>query len=58
MNKEQIKAERSRLGLTMVQMADRVGVSVRAYAYYEAGQRAIPKTIEKLCEALRDRKQK
>ena len=52
MKPEQIKSERSRLGLTINQMADLIGVSPRAYSYYEAGQRKIPATVEKLLAVL------
>lgn len=52
MTPEQIKEERSRLGFTGAQMAERIGVTPRAYAYYEAGQRKIPLTVEKLLKVL------
>lgn len=48
MTPEQIKAQRHRLNFTGSQMADLIGISVRAYAYYESGQRKIPLPIEKL----------
>lgn len=55
MDKEQIKSERSRLGLTINEMAKRIGVSPRAYSYYEAGQRAIPLPVQKLIALQRER---
>lgn len=48
MNKEQLKAKRKAQGLTMQKMAEKIGVSARAYAYYESGERAIPLPVEKL----------
>lgn len=58
MKPEQIKSERSRLGLTINKMAERIGVSPRAYAYYESGQRAIPLPIEKLIRLQRETERK
>ncbi len=55
MTPEQIKEERSRLGLTINQMADRLGVTPRAVSYYESGQRAIPLPIEKLIKLQKER---
>ena len=54
MTPEQIKEERSRLGFTGAQMAERIGVTPRAYAYYEAGQRAIPLPVQKLIKLQRE----
>lgn len=58
MTPEQIKAERSRLGFTGAQMAQRIGVTPRAYAYYEAGKRAIPLPVEKLLKLQRETERK
>ena len=55
MTPEQIKAERSRLGFTGAQMAERIGVTPRAYAYYESGQRKIPLPVEKLIKLQREK---
>lgn len=54
MTPEQIKEERSRLGFTGSQMAERIGITTRAYAYYESGQRKIPLVVEKLLKVLRE----
>ena len=55
MTPEQIKEERSRLGFTGAQMAERIGVTPRAYAYYESGQRKIPLPVEKLIKLQREK---
>ena len=55
MTPEQIKAERSRLGFTGALMAERIGVTPRAYAYYESGQRKIPLPVEKLIKLQREK---
>lgn len=38
MTPDELKAIRSRLGYTQQMMADRLGVSLRQYAYWEAGK--------------------
>ena len=45
---EQFRAERSRMNMTIKEMADFLGTSTRAVSYYEAGQRPVPYTIQKL----------
>lgn len=45
---EQFKAERSRLDMTIKEMADLLCVSTRAISYYESGERPVPLTICKL----------
>jgi len=44
----ELRAARQALDLTQTQMADRLGVTLRAVQYYEAGQRPISRTIELL----------
>ena len=51
MTAEEFKAERKRLGLTMVAMAQSIGVSQQAIWYYETGKRSVPKPIELLLES-------
>jgi|TARA_A100001391_G_scaffold72215_1_gene46100 transcriptional regulator with XRE-family HTH domain len=48
MTAEEFKAERKRLGLTMVAMAQSIGVSQQAIWYYETGKRSVPKPVEML----------
>lgn len=43
---------RARLGITQARAAEMIGVSARAVKYWEAGQRSIPATVERLCAAL------
>lgn len=53
-----IREWRSRLGLTQQQAADALGVSLRMYAYYEAGKREdgrpveIPRTVALAASAI------
>ncbi len=49
---EEFRAERERMRLTIAAMADLLGVTPRAISYYEAGQRKIPLTIQKLLEPV------
>ena len=51
MNKEQIKQARLDAGMTQSEYAENIGVSLRTYAYYEAGEKPIPKTVSKLINA-------
>ena len=53
MTAEEFKAERKRLGLTMVAMAQSIGVSQQAIWYYETGKRSVPKPVELLLESRR-----
>ena len=53
MTAEEFKAERKRLGLTMVAMANHIGVSQQAIWYYETGKRSVPKPVELLLESRR-----
>lgn len=48
MTPEELKAKRLELGLTQTQLGERLGVTLRAVQYYEAGQRPISRTIELL----------
>ncbi len=41
LQKERLKKYRNEAGLTQVQVAERIGVSRRAYQHYEAGERAL-----------------
>lgn len=43
---------RGKLGLTTAQMADAIGVTLRAVQYWESGERAIPPMAEKLVDNL------
>lgn len=45
---QEIKAARARAGLTLAQSAALVGVSVRAWQFWESGQRAMPIAAWKL----------
>ena len=49
---EQFKAERSKLNITIKEMAEMLGVSSRAISYYESGERPIPLTVQKLLRLL------
>lgn len=49
---EQFRAERSRLNITIREMAEMLGVSSRAISYYESGERPIPLTVQKLLRLL------
>ena len=53
MTAEEFKAERKRLGLTMVAMAQSIGVRQQAKWYYETGKRSVPKPVELLLESRR-----
>ena len=48
MTPEQFRAERSRMDMTIKEMAEFIGISTRAVSYYEAGQRPVPYTIQKM----------
>lgn len=50
--KEDLKSERLKLGLTQNQMAERLGVKLRAYVNYEKGHREIPKPVQLLFVCL------
>ena len=39
---EQFRAERSKLNITIREMAEMLGVSSRAISYYESGERPVP----------------
>jgi len=52
MTADEFRQCRDKLGLSLTGMASALGVSRRAVQYYQSGERAIPKPIEKLCEAL------
>ena len=44
---EQFRAERSRMNMTIKEMAEFIGISTRAVSYYEAGQGPVPIPISK-----------
>ena len=52
MTPAELKSLRSRLGYTQQELAEAVGVSRRAIIYWELGERAIPKTAEKLIKLM------
>ena len=52
MTGEEFKARRLDLGLTQTQLGERLGVTLRAVQYYEAGQRPISKTVALLLGTL------
>ena len=45
MTKEQLKALRNELGLSVAKAAEQVHVTARSWSRYEAGTRAIPRAI-------------
>ena len=49
---EEFKAERSRLNITIKEMAEMLCVSSRCISYYESGERPIPLTVQKLLRLL------
>lgn len=50
---ERVKARRKELGLTQVQMAERLGMTQPAYAHIEYGRRAPGlRTVYRVAEAL------
>ncbi len=52
MNNEQFKERRAALDLTQAALAEELGVSLRAVKHYEAGDRKVPKPVEKLLDTL------
>lgn len=52
MTAAELKSWRLRLGLSQRAAAEALGVSLRMYQYYEAGQMAIPKTVALACAAV------
>jgi transcriptional regulator with XRE-family HTH domain len=46
------KAWRKRLGLSQREAGDALGLSLRAVANYEAGERRIPKPVALACAAV------
>ena len=53
MTGEELKAKRLDLGLTQTQLSERLGVTLRAVQYYEAGQRPISKTVALLLTTIK-----
>ena len=52
MSPEEMRELRKRLQLRQQDLADRLGLSKRAIAYYELGQRPIPKVVALASRAL------
>jgi DNA-binding transcriptional regulator YiaG len=53
METTKIKLERLQLGISQSKMAERLGVGLRCYQYYESGERQIPKPVIMLHQALK-----
>jgi transcriptional regulator with XRE-family HTH domain len=53
METTKIKLERLQLGISQSKMAERLGVGLRCYQYYESGERQIPKHVIMLHQALK-----
>lgn len=49
-----LRALRAALGLTQLQLADRLGVSVDAIRHWEHGRRSIPEPVRRLLVSLFD----
>lgn len=49
---------RQRHGLSLTQAAEILGLSRRLVAYYDSGERAVPKTIQLACEGWEARQAK
>ena len=45
MTRQELRAHRKRLGLSLAQVARQVHVTARTWARYEAGERRVPETI-------------
>lgn len=54
MTAEELKKLRKKLGLTQKEMAERMGISLRAYQYKEAGQRQISRQDEMILQGVRN----
>jgi DNA-binding XRE family transcriptional regulator len=52
MEANEFRVWRTRLGWTQAEVADKLGVTVRAIKHYEGGTRRISPTIEKLCDRV------
>jgi DNA-binding transcriptional regulator YiaG len=52
MTADEIKSARIKLNLTQSELADRVGVTLRAVQYWEAGKRKVARPAVKVVEAL------
>ena len=53
METTKIKLERLQLGISQTKMAERLGIGLRCYQYYESGERQIPKPVIMLHQALK-----
>jgi transcriptional regulator with XRE-family HTH domain len=53
METTKIKLERLQLGISQTKMAERLGIGLRCYQYYESGERQIPKPVIMLHKALK-----
>ena len=53
METTKIKLERLQLGISQTKMAERLGIGLRCYQYYESGERQVPKPVIMLHEALK-----
>lgn len=51
MTASDLKTWRQSIGLSQRAAAEALGVSLRMYQYYEAGERPIPKTVALACAA-------
>jgi transcriptional regulator with XRE-family HTH domain len=58
MDKEGLKTWRRQQGLTQRQLAEMLGVSTMAVAYWEWGKRSIPALLPLALEALENRMKK
>jgi transcriptional regulator with XRE-family HTH domain len=45
MTPAQMREQRSDLGLTQTELAERLGVTLRAVQYYESGGRPVPRPV-------------
>ena len=53
MNPELFKQTRSKLGYSIEQWADRLGLSIRTIYYYESGEVPIPRTVSLLISSIK-----
>lgn len=52
----ELKAQRTRLGLTQLELAAKLGVTANSVARWERGERGISEPIAKLVQMLRAKK--
>jgi DNA-binding transcriptional regulator YiaG len=53
MTAEEFATERSRLGLSQTELAERLGVHVRTIGKWERGERGIPEPVARLLATIR-----